>query len=304
MLLVETVEKDDFLSCRIAREEGFLHLVGIIFDHCIGSFDDDLRRSVVLFEVDYFGIRIVTLEVQYIRYICTTPGVYPLPVVTDDTEIFRVTREYTDRLVLQRIGILVLIYHEVLEAIMEVFANFRDIEDLPETEEKIIEIQSIFFFHLATIGLVDLEDDRGEVAIYCRRVFTRAHALVLCSRYHSEHAARVEFFFVDVLGFHDFFHGPEAVICIIYDEVFSIADPIDEHPEEKRCDRVKCPDRRKTWYTKRIGRAHIYAESFCYTFSHFSGCLVRKCDTKNTSRIYPKVVDHMDDTLRDCMRLS
>ena len=122
------------------------------------------------------------------------------------------TREYADRLVLERIGVLILVHHEVLEAVMEVFANFCDIENLAETEEEIIEIESIFFSHLSCIGLIDFEDDRTEVGVHRRRVFCQRESRALRTRYSREDSSGVEFLIIDILGFHDFFHSPETVI--------------------------------------------------------------------------------------------
>ena len=62
MLLIESLEEDDFLSCRIAREEGFLHLIRIVLDHGIRSIDDHLGRTIVLIEDDDFRFGIVFLE--------------------------------------------------------------------------------------------------------------------------------------------------------------------------------------------------------------------------------------------------
>ncbi len=42
---------------------------------------------------------------------------------------------------------------------MEILDDFVDIEDLPETEKEVIEIESIFFFESASIFPVDFEDD-------------------------------------------------------------------------------------------------------------------------------------------------
>ena len=134
MFLIESFEEDDLLSLWIACEECLLHLIGIVFYHGICRFDDDLRRAVVLFEIDDFCIGIVLLEGQNILDIRTTPAIDPLPVISDDTEIASFTCEYTDDVVLELIGILVFVYHEVLESSMEILSYFVDIENLPKKE--------------------------------------------------------------------------------------------------------------------------------------------------------------------------
>ena len=163
MFLIEPLEEYDLLSLWIACEEGLLHLITIIFDYGICRFDDHLRRAIVLFEIDHFCVRIVFLEVDDILYVSTTPAIDPLPVISDDTEITRLADEDTDDIVLERVRILILVYHEVLESAMEILSHLVDIEDLSEAEEEIIEVESIILAHLTHVCLIDFEDDRSEI---------------------------------------------------------------------------------------------------------------------------------------------
>jgi hypothetical protein len=124
MFLIESFEEYDLLSLRIRGEESLLHLIGIIFYDGICCFDDDFCRAIVFFEVDDERIGIVFLEREDIFDIGSTPAIYPLPVISDDTEIATFAREDADDVILERIGILVFIDHEVLESTMEVFPYF------------------------------------------------------------------------------------------------------------------------------------------------------------------------------------
>ena len=65
------------------------------------------------------------------------------------------TCEDTDDIVLELIGILIFIDHEVLESPMEILSYILDIEDLAKEKEEIIEIESILFPHLSYICLID-----------------------------------------------------------------------------------------------------------------------------------------------------
>lgn len=173
MFFIDSLEYDDLFSYRITREESFLHLIGIIFDHGVGRIDDDLSRPVVLFEIDDHCRRVVFFEREDILDIRPTPRVDPLPIITDDTEIFRFTREYPDDFILEHIGILVLIDHEILEPIMEILEYLRQIEHLTEQEEEIIKINCIVRLESARIFLVDLECDTLRIGVYCSRVVAR-----------------------------------------------------------------------------------------------------------------------------------
>ncbi len=173
VFFIDSLEYDDLFSYRITREESFLHLIGIIFDHGVGRIDDDLSRPVVLFEIDDHCRRVVFFEREDILDIRPTPRVDPLPIITDDTEIFRFTREYPDDFILEHIGILVLIDHEILEPIMEILEHLRQIEHLTEQEEEIIKINCIVRLESARIFLVDLECDTLRIGVYCSRVVAR-----------------------------------------------------------------------------------------------------------------------------------
>lgn len=206
MLLIESFKEDNFFSFRIWSEERLLHLIGIVFYYSICRFDDHFRRTIILFEIDHFRIRVVFFEIEDIRNIRTTPGVDSLPVISHDTKISRLTRKNTDDIILKLVGILVLIDHKILESSMKIFDDFFKIEHLPEKEKKVIEIECVFFSHLSYIGFIHFEDDRSEIAIDGGGVLTRTHSLPFCSWDEPVDAPRIEFFFIDILTLHDFFH--------------------------------------------------------------------------------------------------
>jgi hypothetical protein len=86
-----------------------------------------------------------------------------LPVIPDNTEMPSHTREDPHDLVLEEIGILILIHHEVGEPVMEILGHIGQIDHLTEQEEEIIEIERIVSLESASIFLVDLEYHRAVV---------------------------------------------------------------------------------------------------------------------------------------------
>src|SRR5688572_28639071 len=93
--------------------------------------DDSVRRiqdmpcaSVVLFEFYDGTIFVVLFEPQDIAEIRTPPTVYTLPVITDHSEIPLLAHKQLDELVLCRVGILILIDHDVGKVLLPLFTYF------------------------------------------------------------------------------------------------------------------------------------------------------------------------------------
>ncbi len=304
MFLIESFEKYNFFSNWIWSEESLLHLIGIILDHSVCSTDNCLSRAVVLLEIDDLCFWIVLLEWENILDICSSPTIDSLPVIADDTEISRRTRENANYFILEEIGILIFIDHEVLESWMEILYNLINIENLSKEEEKVIEIKCIFFFESSDIFLVYFEDNGLDIGVDCRRIFTWWESFPFCLRDHSMDCTRIEFFLIDILTFHDFFRETNAVISIIDHKIFSIAKSIDEHTKKECGRRVKCSDHWKPRFSKRIDSFWIDVKLLCDTIAHFPGGFIGECDTENCTRLDSFLSDHRDDSLSDGMSLS
>jgi hypothetical protein len=62
MLLIDSLEHDDFFSLWIGGEEVFFQLIGIVFYHGISGFEDELGRAIVLLEIDDLCVGVVFLK--------------------------------------------------------------------------------------------------------------------------------------------------------------------------------------------------------------------------------------------------
>ena len=117
-------------------------------------------------------------------------------------------------------------------------------------------------------------------------------------------STRIEFLIIDILFFHDFFDDLETIVSVIYDKILTIPELVDEHPEKKRCCRVKSTYHRESVFSKWIESMWIESELGCDSLSHLLGCLVGKSYTKNRTRLNSLRVDHRDDSFGDGMSLS
>ena len=87
--------------------------------------EDELRRAVVLLQLDHGRIGIVALEVEDVAQVRAAPGVDALVVVTDDGQVAMPPGELPDPQVLRPVGVLVLVDVEVAPALLVVRQHRR-----------------------------------------------------------------------------------------------------------------------------------------------------------------------------------
>ena len=187
---------------------------------------------------------------------------------------------------------------------MKILEHFRNIENLSKKKEEIIEIECIFFFHFSDVGFIHLEDDRSEIRIDGDTIFDRALPLPFRLRNHSKYSSWIEFFFVNILTFHDFFYGSEAVVTVIDDKIFPESDAIDKHPQKKGCYGMESSDCRESVRSKWIYRNGFDSEPSSNTVSHLASCLISKGNTEYFSRINMFLGNHGDDPFGNRMGFS
>ena len=72
-------------------------------------------RPVVLFQLNNLGLREILLKVQDIPDIGTPPLINTLVIVTHNTQIMVTFRQHLNQLVLDMVGVLIFVHHDVLE---------------------------------------------------------------------------------------------------------------------------------------------------------------------------------------------
>ena len=156
------------------------HVLG---DHRVGRVEDGLRRAVVLLEHDCRGVRKGFLELQDVAQISTSEGVDRLVAVAHDRNPAMQFREQQDKLVLHRVGVLVLVDEDMREAVAPVL---QDVGLGPEqfngAHQQIVEVHGCRGDQSALIFQVDvcyalLEEPLGPVGKGGRR-----HVAILGSR--------------------------------------------------------------------------------------------------------------------------
>ena len=154
--LVEGVEQLDFGTFTPVAEQRFSQSAAVVLDEIVGRFKDGSGGAIVDFEFDHLGIVEMFVKLQDVSEIGSPPAVDALVVVAHDAEIVVFAAEQAEKFVLQFVGILILVDHDVLVAFTglppEIVVLF---EDAVAEHQQIIEIDEIVLFDVALVGLVD-----------------------------------------------------------------------------------------------------------------------------------------------------
>lgn len=301
MLLIESFKYLDFFSDWIWGEECFLELIGIVFYDCIGSIDNCLSGTIILFEINDLGFWIVFLKWEYILNICTTPRIDSLPIISNNTEIVCSTCKNPDYLILEKIGILIFIYHKILKPRMKIFSYFLNIENLTKEKKEIIKIECIILFELSNVISINLKNYWFDIWVYRCWILRWGESLPFCSRNHRVNTTRIAFFFIDIFLLHNIFDNLQTIVTVIDDEVFSVTDAVDKHTKKKCCRWMECSYHRKSWFSKWINTFWIDSELYSNSFSHLFCGFVGKCHTKDRTRFYMLFLNHWNNTFSNSM---
>ena len=190
----------------------------------VGHFQNVFAASVILFELDDGGARIVTLEVEDIADLRASPSVDALIVIADDCNVSRFIGEREDELELGAVCILELIDHEVVESAPPFFADvFARMENANGGDDEIVEIEGA---HPAQLVFVDRIDGAGElivIEIALGHLLGR-HERVFVERDAREDGGNIDGAIGDALAADDLLDEPHRVALIHDDEAIFVAE--------------------------------------------------------------------------------
>ena len=118
----------------------------VVLDHLVGGIQDILGRTVILLQLDHQGLGKDLLISQDIADIGSPEFINRLVVISYYAKIFILVCQKTDKLKLSRIGILILIYHNVFKPFLIIIQNiWTGAEKLYRFNDQIVKIQGIVF---------------------------------------------------------------------------------------------------------------------------------------------------------------
>ena len=158
-LLVDGSDKLNPVANAVVTPQLLLYLIAVAGDDAVGSIDDVLRRSVVLFELEEVHVGVVALEVENVLYVGPAESVDTLCVVTHHTDVLVACGEFLHYEVLCVIGVLVLVDHNVLEALLVLEEHVGEIaEEDVHVEQQVVEVHSVAVMEALVVHLVDGAD--------------------------------------------------------------------------------------------------------------------------------------------------
>ena len=153
------IAHDDLRPLVIHRAQFPIEAFLVGLDHAIGGFHDALRRPVVDLEIDARGIREILLEIEDVPDVRLPPRVDRLVGITHHEKVAVPFRECGDEDVLDAVGVLVFVDHDVAEPLLVGLEHRRClVEHFERLAEEVVEIDGIGLGEDALVGLVHPSD--------------------------------------------------------------------------------------------------------------------------------------------------
>ena len=127
----------------------------------VGRFQNVRGAAIVPFKLHDFDPRIVVLELQNVRQVRAAPTVNRLVGIADDRQVRVVDRQSTDNRVLREVRILVLVNHDLAEAVIERAAQIGLVaQHQRHVHQQVIEIDTVGGQQPPLVQRIDPLDDR------------------------------------------------------------------------------------------------------------------------------------------------
>ena len=122
----------------------------------VGGVENHLRRSVILFQLDDLGIRVVLLEGQDVAHVGAAEPVDRLIVIADDGQVAMRACQMANHQVLRPVGVLVLVDHDVLEALLIFLENLgMPVEEPDRAHQQIVEVERVVLLQERVVAKPD-----------------------------------------------------------------------------------------------------------------------------------------------------
>ena len=277
--------------------ENLLFPFYVVLDHLVGSIQNRLGRTVVLLQLDDRSFRKIFFIVQNIVDVGTPELVDRLIVITYNTKIAVFIRQQTDQLKLRRVGILILIHHNVQKTLLIVRKHlWTGFEQLYGFDNQVIKIECIVLFQSCLIFLINGRDFLlGKISHRGERIFRRGNQLVLCGRNCGHQAPFLINLRINLQLFADLFDDVLAVIRIVNRKICRIAEVVDVTSQNPHAGGVK---RRNPDLFRAV------PDQIVHSFTHLPGSFIGKGDRQNIPRLYAFVLNQIGNTVRQHPGLS
>ena len=131
-------------TCGIFRPQLLRLAARIIFNHRIGSVQNHGSGTVILFQLQQRRLRIILFKIQYVTDIRAAPAVNALVRITHNAQVPCIPRQIAGQQILGPVGILILINHNIAEALLIFFPHLRKLrQNFYRQHQQVVEIHGV-----------------------------------------------------------------------------------------------------------------------------------------------------------------
>ena len=273
--------------------EGLVLAGPVVADHGIGRVQDILGGPVVLLQADDHGVRIDLFEVQDIADVRAPEFVDGLVVVADHAEVPVFAREEADQLELGPVGVLVLVDHDIAEALL---VHVQDlvvgVEEPDRQHEEVIKVHCVVLAQKPLVLLVGHADLLFPEAlpVVLLTVLQGGQKLVLRGGHRGQDLPLLQVLCIDPQVFAGLLHQGLLVVGVVYDEGGLIAQKVDMAAEDPHAHGVEGRDPDSLTGP---------AQDLVHAVPHLAGGLVGEGDRQDIPGIDLAFVDQVCDPVGD-----
>ena len=247
VLVIQTADPDVLTAAQRGPE--LLALAsGVVPDDLVGRVQDLFRTAVVLLEPDAAAAGKLLLEGQDVFDRCPAETVDALVVVPDHAEVSVPSGQQRDQQILQMVGVLILVHHDVREALLPVKAAVLvTLQQQDGVQNQIVKVHRVCRKQAAGVFTVELRyAHAAQVAAGpgVLLVLLRQHPGVLGPADLAEDRARLIDLFIQIPVLQDLLHQRLAVCRVVNAEAALIAQQLGLLPQDAQAGGVEgtCPD--------------------------------------------------------------
>ena len=297
ILGVDALDHTDLFTLDTRRPERFLFALLVVFNHLVGSVEDIGRRAIILLHFDDVSPGKVLFKIKDIAWICAAPAINRLVIVPNHAEVVPLAGEPLHQSKLRGVGILILINHDVLEAVLVACLNFGEFVKEPHHQhDQVIKINRIVTFQaFLVLGINLLRHLTNDITAHEWSKLLRWQQTVLGVGNLPENGVGLK----TVISLDVVHQVPDQTLLIrgtINTEIALVAQMFDIFTQDATAERMKGRDLDPL----RLG----FPRQTGNTLPHFLGGLIGKSHRQNTLRINTLRPDQVSHPVRDHIGLA
>ena len=284
----------DLLPVARVREQALLLAVLVVRDDGVGRRQDIAHAAVVLLQLHHLGLGVVALEFQDVAQVGAAPRIDGLVVVAHHHDVAALGGEQLGDGVLGAVGVLVLVHHEVAEAVLIGLAHVRVVlQQQVAVQKKVVEVEGV---GCAQALLQPLVHALGHLPHRVVRVeVTGGNEVVLRLGDAVHQLVHGKALRVDVQLGHDVLVQPLQIVRVVNGEVLREAQPLGVGPQHAHAHGVEGGHPHAS-----RARAHELRQ----TLAHLGGRLVGEGDGEDLPRSRQVLLQDVGDAVREHARLA